>query len=62
VNTRVGGTASHTLHATTSYHPPATTKPTNARCVMISRSRFGMFRGPFEMGAGDGLAVMRRSG
>jgi hypothetical protein len=39
VNTRVGGTASHTLHATTTYHPPATAKPTDARYVMISRLR-----------------------
>ena len=37
VNARAGGTAAHTLHATTTYHPPATAKPTNARCVMISR-------------------------
>jgi hypothetical protein len=35
VNARVGGTASHTLHAT----PLTTAKPTYARCVMISRSR-----------------------
>jgi hypothetical protein len=33
VNARVGGTASHTLHATTL----TTAKPTNARCVMSSR-------------------------
>jgi hypothetical protein len=28
VDTRVGGTASHTLHATTTYHPLMTAEPT----------------------------------
>jgi hypothetical protein len=41
--------------------PLMTAEPINARCVMISRLRFGMFRGPFEMDVGDGVAVMRRS-
>jgi len=61
VNARVGGTAAHTLRATTTYHPHDDRE--THRCTL--RNDFavaiGMFRGPFEMGAGDGLAVMRRS-
>ena len=53
MNARVGGTAAHTLHATTTYHPPATAKPIKWFTVAI-----GMFRGPFEMDVGDGLQVI----
>jgi hypothetical protein len=52
VNARAGGTAAHTLHATTL----TTAEPTKWFTVAI-----GMFRGPIEMDVGDGLAVMRRS-
>ena len=52
MNSRAGGTASHTLHAT----PLTTAEPTKWFTVAI-----GMLRGPFEMDVGDGLEVMRRS-
>jgi hypothetical protein len=56
VNARVGGTASHTLHATTRDRETHRCTLRNEITVAI-----GMFRGPFEMDVGDRLEVTRRS-
>jgi hypothetical protein len=62
VHARVGGTASHTLHATTTYHPPATAKPTMARCEMISRRDWYVPRSVCFGYAGARTPCERRNG